>query len=70
MPALMQQRWESPGLARAAYLDMAIELRDMSSRAQSLDTQQAFMRLAILYAELADFIEHKCSWTSVRGEDH
>ena len=64
-PQLVQDNWESPpGVAGAAYLENAIKLRDMSARAPSPDTQQAFMRLAVLYEELAEYAAATCVATS------
>lgn len=55
-PRLAQENWETPpGGPGAAYLKIAIKLRDMSARARSPDTRREFMRLAVLYEELAEY---------------
>jgi hypothetical protein len=40
---------------RQAYLAAALELRKMAYQAHSSEMQQAFMRLAVLYEELAEY---------------
>ncbi|MGH8144244.1 MAG: hypothetical protein ACREU2_17230 [Steroidobacteraceae bacterium] len=40
---------------RAAYLAAAIDLRKMAINAHSPEAQQNFMRLAVLYEELAEY---------------
>lgn len=40
---------------RAKYLGMAIELREMAERASSPEMRDGFMRLAVLYEELAEY---------------
>lgn len=65
-PQSLQDNLESPpGIARAAYLENAIKLRDMSARAQFSETQQMFMRLAVLYEELAEFAATTAAETRV-----
>ena len=40
---------------RKAYLASAIELRKMAYQAHSAEVQRAFMQLAVLYEELAEW---------------
>ena len=49
--------WKSPrGVARAAYLDSAIKLRDMAAKAHFPEARQALMRLAVFYDALAEYM--------------
>jgi len=40
---------------RAKYLETAFELRGMADRASSPEMREGFMRLAVLYEELAEY---------------
>jgi hypothetical protein len=46
---------QSADARRAAYLAAAVDLRKMAINAHSPEAQQNFMRLAVLYEELAEY---------------
>jgi hypothetical protein len=48
---------QSAATRRAAYLSSAMEMRKMAQNARSLELQEGFMRLAVLYEELAEYAE-------------
>ncbi|HWG77701.1 MAG TPA: hypothetical protein VN660_13035 [Steroidobacteraceae bacterium] len=50
---------EDAAARRANYLARAIELRQMASQVQSAEMRDAFMRLAVLYEELAEYCATK-----------
>jgi hypothetical protein len=54
-PCMMQSDSQSPTTRRAVYLEAATELRRMAYQAQSVEMQRDFMRLVVLYEELAEY---------------
>lgn len=57
------------GANRAAYLDMAIKLRDMAAKAHSVEAQQALMQLVVFYEELATYVAAPANPRSWKSKD-